>query len=40
MLQYGEIAHTIVYDDDDDNDDNDDKATFPFLMSSPDLSLV
>ena len=35
MLQFGELAHKIVHDDDDD-----DKAIVPFLMSSPDLSLV
>ena len=28
---------TIIHDNDDDDDD---KATLPFLMSSPDLSLV
>ena len=39
MLQFGKLAHKIVHDDDDDDDD-DDKAILPFLMSSPDLSLV
>ena len=34
VLQFGELAHKIVHDDDDD------KAILPFLMSSPDLSLV
>ena len=38
MLQFGELAHKRIHDDDDDDDD--DKAIVPFLMSSPDLSLV
>ena len=37
MLQFGELAHNIVHHDDDDDDE---KAILPFLMSSPDLSLV
>ena len=35
VLQFGELAHKIVLDDDDD-----DKAILPFLMISLDLSLV
>ena len=44
MLQFGKLAHKIVHDDDDDgdddDDDDDDKAILPFLMSSPDLSII
>ena len=41
MLQFGELAHNIVHDDDDhDDDDDDDKTILPFLMSSPDLSII
>ena len=36
MLQFGELAHKRVHYDDDD----DDKGILPFLVSSPDLSLV
>ena len=38
MLQFGELALKRVHDDDDDDDD--DKAILPFLMSSPDLSII
>jgi len=34
VLQFGELARKRIHDDDDD------KAILPFLMSSPDLSLV